>query len=269
MDSLHQLGQICRRHYEKIVLSIVLLILAWAIFDILSKIEVERTDLESYRRSLPGMKEKAFQPIDLSHFTNALTNAESPPNLKLTTPHNLFNPVKWQRKPDGELLKIASPGVVGPGALEVSDIRPLYLTISFKRVAGSGYFIGVERQAAELPAFRRERPLFLTPGSENKYLNLKLVQVQGTPENPTLVLEFLNSGERVSTSENQPFRRIDGYEADLKYDPENKKFSDLRVGNTITFGGESYNIVAITPTEVVISANLNNKKYTIHYKPSQ
>ncbi len=150
---------------------------------------------------------------------------------------------------------------VQPTGLEVTAVRPLYLTISFKRAAGSGYFIGVERQAAESAAFRRERPLFLTVGVVNKYLDVKLVGVRGAPESPTLVLQLLGSGEMIAISENHPFRRVEGYETDLRYAPEDKRFANRHVGDEITAGGTFYEISAISPTEVVVMAKRNDQEY--------
>jgi hypothetical protein len=48
---------------------------------------------------------------------------------------------------------------------------------------------------------------------------------------------------------------------DLKYTLENRPpWLAQRVNSTLTFGGETYNIVAITKTEVVVLAKSNQKK---------
>jgi hypothetical protein len=49
----------------------------------------------------------------------------------------------------------------------------------------------------------------------------------------------------------------------LKYDPENKKWTNQRVGGALSFAGENYNIVAITKNEVVVLAKSNQKKTPI------
>ncbi len=69
-------------------------------------------------------------------------------------------------------------------------------------------------------------------------------------------------------SKDQPFRRIDGYMVDLKYAPENKTWTNRRVGASLSFNGEDYNIVAITENEVVLSAKSNQKKWTVKYSAS-
>jgi hypothetical protein len=66
-------------------------------------------------------------------------------------------------------------------------------------------------------------------------------------------------------SRDKPFRRVDGYMADLKYDPESKKWLNQRVGSSLKFGDDEYNIVAINQNEVVLSAKSNQKKTTLTY----
>ena len=56
--------------------------------------------------------------------------------------------------------------------------------------------------------------------------------------------------------------------ADLKFAPENRTYSNRRVGDRIAIAGEEYNIVAITENEVVLSAKSNQKKWTIKYSPT-
>ena len=56
---------------------------------------------------------------------------------------------------------------------------------------------------------------------------------------------------------------------DLSYPPETKQFTEKRQRETITLGGEDYNIVAITQNEVVLSARSNNKRTTLRYSAAQ
>ena len=51
--------------------------------------------------------------------------------------------------------------------------------------------------------------------------------MEGSLDNPAqlqLILQLTDTGERVTLSKDKPFRRVDGYTADLKYDPEGKKW---------------------------------------------
>jgi len=95
-----------------------------------------------------------------------------------------------------------------------------------------------------------------------------LVAVKGPPENPDqLVLKLADTGATNSLSKSQPFRRVDGYSADLKYPPENYSRTGQRVGDHLAFAGDDYNIIAIDKNEVILLAQSNQKKYTLPYAP--
>ena len=68
-------------------------------------------------------------------------------------------------------------------------------------------------------------------------------------------------------SKDAPFRRIDGYLAELRYPPENRTWPPRRKGDFMSFGGENYNIVAINENEVVLSAP-SGKKTTVRMMDS-
>jgi ribosome maturation factor RimP len=88
--------------------------------------------------------------------------------------------------------------------------------------------------------------------------------VNGPPENPTdLVLELADSGEEAVISKDKPFKRVDGYTVDLKYDLEKKTWNNQRVNSALRFGNEDYIIVAITKNEIVVLAKSNQKKTPI------
>jgi hypothetical protein len=95
-----------------------------------------------------------------------------------------------------------------------------------------------------------------------------LVTIKGAAENPDqLILKLTDSGETAVIAPGKPFQRVDAHSADLKYDPENKKFLNRRVGAPISFGGEDYIVVAIDADEVILSAQSNQKKTPLPYKP--
>ena len=110
----------------------------------------------------------------------------------------------------------------------VTKIAPLYTTITLDSVtttdSGSRYVIGVEREAATTPALRRKKQYYTTPNNKNDTFVLR--EVKGAPDNPTeLVLELNDTGERVVLKKDVPFKRVDGYTADLKYEPEKKNLA--------------------------------------------
>jgi hypothetical protein len=243
-----------KKHYEKIVLSLVLLGLAVAAAWLPAAIKGAREDLQKSIVNLP--EPIVHKPADLSTNEAALKRLQNPPTVELSGAHNLFNSVTWKIKSDGSFIKILREGI---DALAVTKIQPLYMELSLDRVAATGYFIGVKRLSKKAPSsyakLNEKRELFT------------IKEVKGAPEDPDeLVLELADNQQLVSITKDKPFKRVEGYAADLRYEPDSKNFSDQRVNNTITVGGESYKIIAITENEVRVSAISTDKRTTIFWK---
>ena len=89
--------------------------------------------------------------MDLTAESNTIRRLQLPYQLDLETTNRLFNPVQWQRAVDGSLIKIESGNEVGPGAVVVTRITPLYFILTLDSVQtnefGARYIVGVERQA--------------------------------------------------------------------------------------------------------------------------
>ena len=133
MDKLKKIVGISKQHYEKILLSVVLLVLAVAVYFLWeAKQEEERSNREVVT-DIVKRKVEGIAPVDLSGFNALLTSAANPPSLNFGLPHNIFNPVKWQRQPNGELLKIQTGKEVGPSRMIATKISPLKLIIALDR----------------------------------------------------------------------------------------------------------------------------------------
>jgi hypothetical protein len=91
--------------------------------------------------------------------------------------------------------------------------------------------------------------------------------VGGPANSPELTVQILETGEKVKVTMDKPFQEVENYEADLTYPPENKHWSNQRVGVTLKFYNNNYNIVVIDQNEVVISAESNQKRTTLLYQP--
>src|SRR5690606_18516777 len=130
------------KHYEKILLSVVLLCLAIAAAWFPMKIKAERENAQGYVVTLPPPKE--LTPMDISTNRAALVRLQNPPVVNLDGDHNLFNPVTWKVNPDGSYQKVVREGV---DALVATKITPLYFELSFIRATTAGYFIGVGRMS--------------------------------------------------------------------------------------------------------------------------
>ena len=92
-------------------------------------------------------------------------------------------------------------------------------------------------------------------------------EMVGPAENPTgLVVELLENSERVTLAKDQEYKRVAGFTADLKYELENKSFTNKRQKDTIEFGGEKYNIVDIKENEVTVAELKSGKRTTVRSK---
>ncbi len=257
-----------KKHYEKLILGLVLVGLAGAAGYLPFKISSDREAAEQERTTLTQPKVKELTNLDLTLPETALKRIASAAALDFSPPNKVFNPMPWQKSADGQLI----PGnKVGPSAAVVTNLTPLYLRLTLDSVTvsdtGSRYVIGVQKEAATNPAQRGKKQTYASLNSKTD--TFTLVEVKGKPEDPTqLVVELNDSGERVNVSKEKPYTRVDGWTADLRYDPEKKSWTSRRVGSTLSFNGEDYNIVAINQNEVVLSAKSNQKKWTIKANPN-
>jgi len=118
-----------------------------------------------------------------------------------------------------------------------------------------------------LPAQRHPQRHYLSAGEKVPGV-FTLLKVVGPPDNPTqLFIKLADTGETNTLSGGQPFRRVDGYSADLSYPPENFSKKAQRVGDHFPFEGDDYYIIAIDQNEVILSAQSNQRNYTLRYAP--
>jgi len=255
-----------KKHYEKLILGLVLLGLAGAAAFLPIKISSEKTDLQTAKDKVLSPKPLPLAPLDLTAAEAAVKLMATPQLINFSEPNKLFNPMPWQKTPDGRMIPQTK---VGPTALTVTNIVPLYLKLTLDQVTVldtvAKYVIGVENQAAAKAPDRRKKEKYSILNAKNEVFTL--ISVKGSPNDPSQLVATLNdTGEQAIISKDKPFQRVDGYMADLKYELERKSWINRRVGQTLTFNGEEYNIVAINQNEVVLSAR-NQKKWTIKYNP--
>jgi hypothetical protein len=257
-----------KKHYEKILLGVVLLGLVGAVVCLPFLILHDRKVLDDTRNGIIRHAVRPLPPLDLTAQSNAIQRLQLPYHLNFETTNRLFNPVEWQKAVNGTLIKLESGNEVGPQAATIAKITPLYFILTLDSVEtnqfGARYVIGVERQAAAAAWQRAKRQHYASVGDKNEAFTI--TAVNGPPGNPTqLILRLTDSGERVALTPGKPYRRVDGYMADLKYGPEGKNWQEQRVGDDLKFAGDDYIIVAINRNEVVLSAKSNQKKTTLIY----
>ncbi len=258
--------QFLKAHYEKIILSVVLMGLAAVAALMPMRVAQERERQDAREREITNPKVKEYQPIDLATNATVLARLEQPSKLKLSGEHNVFNPVTWQKKPDGQLVKLTE---TGPNAVEVMEIRPLHLSVAFDDVTGTPQEVRYtlsflnEGQRSGKPT-----PRIAGIGEKNNMFTIQ--SIAGETNNPTS-LQVLIAGDRepVTIAPGKPYDRTVGHTADLNYPPTGKQWKNARIKEELTINGETYNIVAITPNEVVLSAKSNKKQTVLEYKPRQ
>jgi hypothetical protein len=261
-----------KKHYEKILLSVVLLGLMGVLVFMLYLIPSDRQRLADIRQSIIRHAVKPLDPLDLTRETNVSARLQSPYKLDFSTTNKLFNPLPWQKRTDGTLVPV-KPGLIGPDAAVVTKTTPLCLILTLDSIEtnefGARYVVSMERQAAVLPAQRVKRQHYASVGEKNE--TFTITDVNGSPGNPAqlkLILQLTDTGERATLSKDKPFRRTDGYSADLKYDPEGKKWQGQRIGADLKFAADDNIIVAINQDTVILLARSNQKKTTLTYSPS-
>jgi len=262
-----------KKHYEKVLLGLVLLGLAVAVAFLPFKIASEKQKLEDMRNQLIHPKVKPLTNLDLALPDNVLKRVAAPALVDFSAPNRLFNPMAWQKAADGHLIRLDSTNI-GPNAVTITKMVPLHLKLSFDNVtfsdSGARCVIGIEKEAALNPRDRSKTQKYCSANTKTDTFTLR--DIKTAPDNPTnvlsVVLELNDTGQRVTVTKDQPFWRVDGYMVDLKYAPENRTWTNRRVGASLAFNGEEYNIVAITENEVVLSAKSNQKKWTIKYSAS-
>jgi hypothetical protein len=257
---LKNVSDLLRQHYEKIILTLALIGLAAAVLLLMKFSEDEKEKINTYvikvRRAQGGL----IKPVDLTNLVRAVEMAKAPPDLDLSGRHNLVNPVKWQRKPDGTIIK-NEKGTEGTlDQLQITRITPLMFALAFEGWAGSGYSIVTTNEA--IPQLRRGFRQTYALNDTNRAV-LVLRGVRGAPDNPSeVIVELKETGEQIAIAKDRPLIRTNTYEVDFRYDLENRNLLRQRINSVLKLGGEDYKIVAINPPEVVVSA-ANDKKYTL------
>ena len=258
-----------KKNYEKVLLGAVLLGLAASAAFLPFKISSEKQKLQDLTTGLVNPPVQPLTNLDLTVTEAVLKRSGSPVVASFAPPHRLFNPLPWQKTSDGRLIP-QDDTHVGPQAVTVSEVTPLHTIISLDSIStletGTKYVIGIVREAATVPRDRAKKQTYNSVGGKNDFFTLR--EVQGPAENPTNLVLELRDGGVASLSKEKPFRRVDGYMASLKYDPDKKSWPNQRVGATLSLNGEDYSLVTVSTNEVVLAAKKNQKKWTITYNPN-
>lgn len=259
-----------KKHYEKIILCAVLLGVVGFLVFLPFVISHDQEEQKAMADTITKPRVAALPPLDLTPQNNASERLGVAANYDFSTTNKVFNPVEWKKAASGDLIKVKTGNEIVE-AVVVTKITPLYFVVTLDQVTtnltGARYVIGLERQGAANTALRRKQQRFVSMDDKKKDA-FTLVDVKGTPENPSeVILKLTEDSGTITFSKEKPYRRVDAYAADLKYDPEKKTFAGRRIGSSISVGGQDYIVVAIDADEVILSAQSNQKRTTLKYAP--
>ena len=255
-----------KNNYEKVILSVVLLGLAVAAALLPIWVAGEKRALEEIDNQITQTERKELKSINL--FTNemVLQRVVKATALRLSGEHNVFNPVPWQRMRDGHLVPIRTGREIGPSALAITKIDPLYLRIEYDGPAPSAdtvqYRFRVTRET-EKSAGKRLVTYSAALGVKNQVFILKEAKPKDSPVEFTL--ELADTKEQITVTKDKPYVSVAGFTVSLKYGPDNLTFTGKRVGDSLVFAGDTNKIVAITETNVTVAAASNTKRTTVAY----
>jgi hypothetical protein len=276
-----------KRHYEKILLSLVLLGLAAAAAILTFKVQGVKQELNKEKEALTPNNTAAVVLNDVEKFNTSLTLATNPPPIDLVNPHLLFNPVIWKRRADGILIPNKTGTNVGVGALTIVNIKPLLFRIKFDKVSGSpgrmrysfefDHQDGVDKNGRKIKpkskyaSVGRKIPGEWPFGDQTVALNFE--EIQGEEAAPTGFVFGLTDAngnelkEKINFTLDAPYEEVRAHVADLHYKHTAVDYKGQRRGDKINVEGEDYNIVAISDKQVVLSAARNEKRTVIGLDP--
>jgi hypothetical protein len=259
-----------KKHYEKILLGVMLAGLIGVLVFMLFYIASDRAAIKTKSDSIINSRVKALTNLDLTMEDSAIGRLKSSYNLDFDTRNKLLNPMEWVKLPDGSMVPKESK--TGPRMAVVTNVTPMYLIIALASATtnelGARYNITVQHQGAATPAKQRPASHFVSVGDKPNE-TFALTAVQGPPENPTgLVLKLVDTGEAVTIGKDKPYRRVEAYAADVFYPPANRSFHNVRKGGRpVTIDGLDYAVDEVSSDEVILEDPSNQKKTSLPFKP--
>ncbi|HWD90721.1 MAG TPA: hypothetical protein VG938_00075 [Verrucomicrobiae bacterium] len=263
--------QFLKKNYEKIVLAVVAIAALGVVAFLPILVSHEKSKLDVLENTVVTRKPKPLPALDLTRDDALLQRAQKPMALNLAGPHKIFNPVRWQMKAD----RVIFPNPAGReiDMLEITKISPLDEVYSLESVSvtpglPTHYGIGIRHEAAASAGARSVKITYVALNVTTN--NFAVLSAEGPEEDPTSVkLLLTDTHQTVTIAKDQPFKRVEGYMADLRYPPENKDFRNRRKTDTssVCFAGECYKIVDIEESEVVLLQLSNQKQWIKEFNP--
>jgi hypothetical protein len=264
--------QFLKKNYEKIVLAVVALAALGVVVFLPIMVSNQRRELTELEDQAIPPHPKPLEALDLSGQEALAKRGQSTMTLNLAAPHKIFNPVRWQVGRDGKIFP--NPAGHEIDILEITKIAPLYETYSLESVSvtpglPTHYGIGIKHDAAASVTARSAKITYAALNATTN--NFTVMSAEGPEEEPTgITLKLTDTQKTVVISKTQPYKRVEGYTADLRYPPENKTFLNRRKTDPtpICFANECYKIVDIEESEVVLLQQSNQKQWIKELNPT-
>jgi hypothetical protein len=256
--------QFLKKNYEKILLAVVVLAALGVVACLPILVSQEKQKLDELEQSYLPKHPKPLPPLDLKPQEALLARVQTKAFLDVSETNEtdkLFNPVRWQKDNNGRVFPNPAGGEVR--RLEVVKLSPLYFDVSLETVSVSPglpthYAIQLQHEAG-LSLRDRARKTIYAPLNVTTN-GFTIVSAEGPEEDPTNVdVQLSEPDKTISIARGRPFKWPEGYTVDLRYPPENRTFANHRIGDIIYFAGESYKIIDIKDSEVVLSQESNQK----------
>jgi hypothetical protein len=254
-----------KKHYEKIILSVVLLAMVYFALGLPRKINQEREELTTYQKDLEGGATNRVPTLDLSGREQLVRQLSSPVTNQFAGAHNVWNPVQWKQGREGIVRVPSQDDVVNQ--FKITAIRPLKFTVAIEEgTSGTGDALRIRVAVTDQSRMPKtlQRPQLRNPKLSGDANDLfKLISYKGDPNRLTeLVLELRKGARQITLSAGKPYEEIVGYEADAVFELDGKPYKELREGSQLRFDREGYKVIAITASNVTIEAQSTPKRYT-------
>jgi hypothetical protein len=259
--------QFLKKHYEKIILSVVLLGLAGVAAWLSIQVKFVREDLDAQIGAVTPTNPPVAGTIPAAPYSNRVYRASHPVQVDLAASNKVFSPQTIIKLPDGTVKRQSD---IGAGAVQVRSVVPLYLEV--KGLVGVAadrvsYNVIVIREYELKSSDRSPRNYSVTPGSSprkvDNRMSFRLLEAKGAVGDTTeLTVELALDGatNNITLSKDKPFKLELGYAANLFYPPDNQTWANKHETEDIVVSGETNNIVAIRTNEVVLSSNQSLKR---------
>ena len=269
-----------KNHYEKIVLSVVLLLMATAAVLLVLQVRSVEEELGAFRKVIVETGGQSVERPKTNPYTAILTKAQ-PPVVDLVQPHKVFNPERWlMDRTNGILI---SGKDVGVGKLQLLEVQPMQLKLELV-VSGSAerqsYLVNITREYAQKTIDQRPTKRSVTLNSTNfvdapsKQRFIVARAIEGPPDNPTVTLDYQEPGkdlQKITLTKDKPFSAVVEYGVKMFYPVEKIAFPNPlrkdvvweRKDSPLVFAGDTNIIVEITVSNVIVKAVSNDKTTTI------